>query len=254
VETVAPHARLVELLRDREPVGELRVGAVERSVEAGHLRRSGPLPQQRPDRGQVVRLVQRCQRHQPLQVGQHRRVEHDRRRVARAPVDDPVPDRRGRLRATLVEPAVDHLPRPPRVGHLPGPEAALRQHRAVRALHDQPRPIPDSLDLPPEAPLRADAGWRVEQLELHARAAGVDDEHRPGHAHAPSVAPTILDGRRPRRLGDLHATSCPALRRPPRQRSRSAIRRSTSTCRTPPRLPVRHGRPRGPSRRASCCA
>src|SRR5262249_20947314 len=48
-------------------------------------------------------------------------------------------------------------------------------------LGSQPRPGADSIDLALEAPLEAVAGADVEQLELDAGAAGVDDEDRSGH-------------------------------------------------------------------------
>ena len=52
-------------------VRERAVAAMERGVEAGDLRQSRPIAQQRPDRRQIVRLMQRRQRHVALEPRQH---------------------------------------------------------------------------------------------------------------------------------------------------------------------------------------
>ncbi|GJD79423.1 hypothetical protein NBEOAGPD_2650 [Methylobacterium gregans] len=63
MEAVAANALLRHLTRDSEELRDLRLRVVEGGVEAGDLRQVGELPADDADRLQVVRLVQRCQRH-----------------------------------------------------------------------------------------------------------------------------------------------------------------------------------------------
>ena len=78
MKAVAPDALLVVLARQREGIGHERVAAVKRGVEAGHLRRPREGDTRRVDAGQIVRLVQRRQRHQGFELGPAVVVDHDR--------------------------------------------------------------------------------------------------------------------------------------------------------------------------------
>ena len=92
VEAVAAHAGVVQLPGQREHLRQLGLRAVERGVEAGHLRQLRLALEQQPDRRQVVRLVQRRERNELRQVVQHlarRRAPAARTQPA---VHDAVPD------------------------------------------------------------------------------------------------------------------------------------------------------------------
>ncbi len=65
---------------------------MEGGVEAGHLRQLRLPLDQRADRRQVVRLVQRRQRNVLLQRLKHARIDAHRRRILGAAVHDAVTD------------------------------------------------------------------------------------------------------------------------------------------------------------------
>ena len=94
VEAVALHAGVVQLAGQGEHLRELRLGAMERRVEASHLRQLGPALEQEPDRRQVVGLVQRRERNELRQVFQHRAVDAHRLGVLEPAVNDAVADAR----------------------------------------------------------------------------------------------------------------------------------------------------------------
>ena len=75
VEAVAADALRVQLRGQREHLRDLRVAAVERGVEAGHLRQLRRALQQQADRRQVVRLMQRRERNELLQRLQHAGIQ-----------------------------------------------------------------------------------------------------------------------------------------------------------------------------------
>ena len=62
VESVTPNALGVELMRNRIVVCDRFMRAVKRGVETGHLRQLRKIGQQRADRRQIMRLMQRSQR------------------------------------------------------------------------------------------------------------------------------------------------------------------------------------------------
>ena len=68
------------------------VVAVKGGVEAGDLRQSGKFGEQRPDRRQIVRLMQRCQRREPLQARDHAMVDQYGPIIIRTAVNDPMAD------------------------------------------------------------------------------------------------------------------------------------------------------------------
>ena len=92
MEAVAAHALRVQLRGQREHLRDLRIAAVERSVEAGDLRQLGSALQQQPDRSQVVRLVQGRKRHELLQRCKHVGIQPDRPRVFEPSMHDTMAD------------------------------------------------------------------------------------------------------------------------------------------------------------------
>ena len=75
VEAVAADAVVVEPARQGEPVGELGMAAVEGGIEAGDLRQVGLDRGDRADAGEIVRLMQRRERTERLEPGEHRRID-----------------------------------------------------------------------------------------------------------------------------------------------------------------------------------
>lgn len=65
---------------------------MERGVEAGDLRQPGQRRRDRPDAGEVVRLMERRQRAERVEPGEHRIVDPNRRAEIGAAVDHPVTD------------------------------------------------------------------------------------------------------------------------------------------------------------------
>jgi len=78
MKTVAPYPAGGELPGQRIGLGDRRLAAMERGIEASHLtdvRRGG---RDRADRGDVVRLMQRRERHQTFQCCQDLIVDQHR--------------------------------------------------------------------------------------------------------------------------------------------------------------------------------
>src|SRR5690349_17092188 len=66
---------------------------MEGGVEAGNLRQSRKAPADDPDRLQIVRLMQRRERHELLERLDSGLVDKHRVRESLAAMDDPMPDR-----------------------------------------------------------------------------------------------------------------------------------------------------------------
>jgi hypothetical protein len=81
VKTVTPDAALVVFIRQAVELGDRFLRPVEGGIEAGHLRQIRLRLLHGPDRRQVVRLMQRRQRHEGFQPGHRRRRDQQRRRV-----------------------------------------------------------------------------------------------------------------------------------------------------------------------------
>jgi hypothetical protein len=92
VETVAADAVVVEPARQSVPVGELRMAAVKRGIEARHLREIGLSRGDRADASEIVRLMQRRQRTERLELGDRRGTDAHRRRELDAAMHHPVTD------------------------------------------------------------------------------------------------------------------------------------------------------------------
>ena len=182
VKAVAAHTLLVPAVRDREPVGDLGMAAMERGVEArdlGHLR---PARADLADRRQIVRLVQRRQGHQPLEPLQHRVVHQDRRVEIRAAMDDPVADRARGAAEPAEEPRLDPVQCRAHVRYLARRVRLVGQHRAGGVLGGEMRLGADALELTPERQPEPVGRGDVEELELDARRAGVDHQQRAARA------------------------------------------------------------------------
>ena len=90
MKAVAADAVVMEAARQGEPVGELRMGAVEGGIEAGDLGQVRLASGDRADAGEVVRLMQRGERAERLELGEHGIVDPHRGGELGAAVDHPV--------------------------------------------------------------------------------------------------------------------------------------------------------------------
>src|SRR6266480_5632113 len=88
VEAVAPDALSMELVRDRIMVRKRIVIAMKGSIETGHLRQSREVVQERPDRREVMWLVQWRQRDVSLQPPHHPMINQHWACMVRPAMDD----------------------------------------------------------------------------------------------------------------------------------------------------------------------
>src|SRR5208282_3802801 len=88
VESVASYAAVGDRPRECKCLCLLGLGTVECGVEASNLRQLRGAFQEGPDRRQVVRLVQRCERNVFRQRREHRRVDANRSAVLEPAVND----------------------------------------------------------------------------------------------------------------------------------------------------------------------
>ena len=201
MESVAAHAGVVQLGRDREAPRDVGIGRVERGVEARDLGQLGPPLEQERDRGEVVGLVQRRERDELLQQGDHVAVDPHRLGVIRPAVDHAVSDglevhplrlpanevrdvRHGALVAELT-------PSPQDFSDSTSPRARAR---------DEARRRVDALDLASDDEVETGALFG-EELELHARRAGVQRRERlvPSSDRLAEHLPPRVRDRAPRR-------------------------------------------------------
>ena len=92
MESVAAYALRVQFGRQCEHLCDFRIAAVERGVEACHLRKLPRAFQEQADRSQVVRLVQGGKRYELLQRSQHVGIQPDRARVFEPSMHDAMTD------------------------------------------------------------------------------------------------------------------------------------------------------------------
>jgi hypothetical protein len=177
VEAVPAHTLLVERFRDGKAVGHLRVPAMEGRVEAGGLQDLGLHGTDRPDRQEVVRLVQRCERDQGFQIGDHVIVDGHVRIVGRTAVHDTMADRNRKCPALVSpQPAPQMAERRPSIRQIGRGKTLLGDHLLPRVPGDQAGVGADALDLSPQVQIETvGITGDLEELELEARRAGVGD-------------------------------------------------------------------------------
>ena len=91
VKAVALHALPGQRAGQREGRGNVRLAGMKRGIEADDLRDVGVEFPKRADRFQIVRLMQRCERNQKLEIAQHGRRDANRLRIMLAAVHDAMP-------------------------------------------------------------------------------------------------------------------------------------------------------------------
>ena len=94
MKAVPAHAAIGDRPGQRERLRHRRRAAVEGRVEARHLRQLRLALEQRPDRGQIVRLVQRRERNVLFERRQDRRIHAHGLRVLEPAVHHAVADAR----------------------------------------------------------------------------------------------------------------------------------------------------------------
>jgi len=184
-----PHARLVEIGRQGESLGDLRVRPVEGRVEARDLRKVRRAVHQHGDGGQVVGLVQGSERVEALQILEHARIHSHGGRVVETAVDDPVAHADELVLLELLS------QEPPQMLHRPGvAEGRARLpcplgHDPARRIlgHEAGRRV-DAFELPPDIEGEI-AVAHGEERELDARRPRVDDDDGVGHGVLSAARP-----------------------------------------------------------------
>ena len=156
---------------------------VERGVKAGHLRQVRIEGHRHLDGREIVRLVQRGQRHQLFECGHDARIDADRRREFSAAVDDAMAEREHGTAGQELAPEIQDLGGGAMVIELaPGP-AALGDGRARGIGGRKVCGESDVFDLSVKQQ-RAVAARLVER-ELYTRRAGIEYGDAAGHIALP---------------------------------------------------------------------
>ena len=184
MEAVALHAPLPYVLRQRHQLCHGRLSPMEARVEAGDLGHVWQNSGNGIDGREVVRLMQRCEWHEPAQVREDLWYDDRRSRVLRPAMDNPVPDAAHPHAAKApAEPTCYMLERGARVNDRIS-RHAIHQHDAARVERREARRGPYPLDLATHLETPG-AGFRqVVDGELEARRAGVDHQRVVGHGDA----------------------------------------------------------------------
>ena len=156
---------------------------MERGVEAGDLRDVGRRRGNELDGREIVRLVQRRQRHQLFERGHDARIDADRRREFSAAVDDAMAEREHGTAGQELAPEIQDLGGGALVIELALGPAALGDGRARGIGGRKVCGESDVLDLSVKQQ-RAVAARLVER-ELDARRAGIEDGDAAGHIARP---------------------------------------------------------------------
>ena len=205
VEAVPAHAAVGDRLGQRERLRHRRRAAVERRVEARHLRQVRRAREHGPDRREIVRLVQRRERDVFFQRGQDRRIHAHGLRVFHAAVHHPVADPRQPMLGELGAQESDQMIERVGVGELdPITPRLLAEHLSGAVLGDEARRRMQTLGLPARNQLQLVTALG-EHRELEARRARVQNGDCVGHVSAHHLRPPPC---RPSRA----ARSPPALR------------------------------------------
>ena len=185
VEAVAAHAAVGDRARQGEGLRHLRLGAMERGVEAGHLGQLGCALHQRPDRGEVVRLVQGRERNVLFQRREHGCIDANGSGVGKPAVDDAVADADEALFAQLVAEEREQMVERAVVtqGRAVAP-AFFAERASVAILGNEVRRRIQPLGLAAGDQLQRRAGGR-EERELETRRARIENGDRLAHVTSP---------------------------------------------------------------------
>jgi hypothetical protein len=118
VETVSLDPSVMQFTGQREALGDRRLVMMKGGIEAGNLKQFRSTHQQRPDRCEVVRLMQGCEGNVLLETRDHALVDDHRPVIFRPAMDDPVANRDEVEALGLPEPSRHHGNRCGNVGDL----------------------------------------------------------------------------------------------------------------------------------------
>ena len=214
MEAVAADPFLVKMFRYGVTVGDLGMSAVKGRVEARDLQDIGLGGTDRPDRQKVVRLVQRRQRDQDLQLGEHGVIDGHMRVVVGTAMNDTVSD--GDRKSPTVaspQPASQMAECRLRIRQIGGGKGFVGDDFPPRIPGDQPGMAADPLDLSLQVPVEGIAFAfisDIEELKLDARRAGIDDED--GIRHRVILLSGFQGGCDGRRGRPPHRTPCASSR------------------------------------------
>src|SRR5258707_5698771 len=142
----------MKLIRNCIVVSDRVMRAVKRGVETRQLRKSWKIGQKRPDRGQVMRLMKRGQRNEPLQPGYDAMVDQHWPVIVRTAMNDAMTDSH-RADAKLVpQPSACDTHRGRNVRDRFDRIDAVGQRIAVRAARPQARTAADTIHLALDQP------------------------------------------------------------------------------------------------------
>jgi hypothetical protein len=178
MEAITAHALGIELLRNRVMIREGAMTAVEGCIEAGDLRQARKSIQNRPDRRQIVGLMQRRQGDVLLQIGEHAVIDQDRSIVLGTAVDDPMSDRNRIDVMFLAEPGSGGVQGRGHVGDLVAFEVLVHDVRAVGAARAQSWLRSDAVDLPFDLTGQISGACNGENLKLYTGGTGINDQDR----------------------------------------------------------------------------
>jgi hypothetical protein len=138
----------MEVFRDRVAIGERPVPAMECRVKAGDLRNPWPKRQERPDRRQIVRLMQRRERNVLLEASEHVLVDQNRPVIVGPAMDHAMADGHKFHFLRLPQPVRRHSDRGGYIGDFFRAILLVDQRRAFACLRPHARPRSNSVNLP----------------------------------------------------------------------------------------------------------
>src|SRR5258707_9701250 len=142
----------MKLIRNCIVVSDRVMRAVKRGVETRQLRKSWKIGQKRPDRGQVMRLMKRGQRDEPLQPGYDAVVDQHRPVIVRTAMNDAMTDGYRADAKFVPQPSACDAHRGRNVRNRFDRVGAVCQGIAVHAVCPQPRTAADAIDLALDLP------------------------------------------------------------------------------------------------------
>jgi hypothetical protein len=152
--------------------------SVEGSVEAGDLQQMRLPLQNRADRAKIVGLMQGREGYEALEAADNRIVHNGRLTVVRPAMHNAMADGCGQVSAHLLsQERDDFIERRRHLAYFPSRPRVIDEGFSLDVFRHQMRACADTVDLSFHAPLKLVMSDNCEQLELDARAAGVENQN-----------------------------------------------------------------------------
>src|ERR1043166_4357304 len=206
MKAVSADAVGVEALRNRVAVRDRIVRSMKGGIKAGDLRKIGLTRADRPDRREIVRLVQRRQRNVAREAGKNVVVDPDWPAIIRSAVNNAMPNRDRLKSLCFAQPAPCSRQGSRNVRYPFRRIRFIDELALARAFGPQSRLRPDTVDLPFDQAARLGLAVRTEDLELDPRRTGVEDEN--GIRWSTPRAGRCCYGARGRKGRRLHRRPC----------------------------------------------